>query len=49
MHTKRKDRSRELRSLTGIYKEAKVRVSCYMVTSTSGRTSNGRSKSSNGF
>ena len=42
--TKKKDGGRELSSFIDIHKETKVRVACYMATSTNGKTTNGTSK-----
>ena len=44
--TKKKDGGRELSSLIDICKETKVRVACYMATSTNGITTNGTRKPS---
>ena len=44
--TKKKDGGRELSSFVDIHKETKVRIACYMATSTNGRTTNGTSKPS---
>ena len=42
--TKNKDGGRRLGYFIDVYKEAKVRVVCYMATSTNGIITNGRSK-----
>ena len=42
--TKNKDGGRELRSFIDIHMETKVRVACYMATSTNGITTNRTSK-----
>ena len=44
--TKKKDGGRELSSLIDICKETKVRVACYMTTSTNSITTNGTRKPS---
>ena len=44
--TKKKDGGRELSSFIDINKETKVRVACYMATSTNDKTTNGTSKPS---
>ena len=43
LYTKRKDSGSKLRSFIDIYKENKVRIACYIATSTNGRTTIGRS------
>ena len=42
--TKKKDGGRELRSFIDIHKKTKVRVACYMATSTNGITTNRTNK-----
>ena len=43
--TKNKDGGRRLWCFIDVYKEAKVRIVCYMATSTNGIITNGKSKS----
>ena len=47
--TKNKNGLRRLWSFINVYKEIKVRLVCYMTTSTSGITTNGRSKPRSSF